>query len=518
MIPLAMVNTSFIAPLLLCITSAGLAQTTRPASMPDNPIDRVLSSYWTTLGITPTAPCSDAVFLRRAYLDIIGTLPTEAEARVFLLDARPAKRAILIDELMRREEFAIRWSCKWGDLLRIKAEFPINLWPNAAAAFSRWVRTAVRENMPYDQFARELLTGSGSNFRSPPANFYRAVQGRDAQSLARAVALTFMGARADRWPKDRLDGLAGFFSQVGYKSTGEWKEEIVFWDQTRPALPAVFPDGAAAKLTGEKDPRAVFADWLTDSKGANPYFARAIVNRQWYWLLGRGIVHEPDDFRADNPPSHPELLDLLARELVEHRFDLRHTFRLILTSQAYQRDSGGLTGKQREQTAAQFACYPLRQLDAEMLIDAICQITGVPEQYYSPIPEPFTVIPRSERALSLADGSIGSTFLEMFGRPARDTGMELERNNAPTAAQRLHLLNSTHVQRKIEQGPGLAELLRRRARPRELIDAVYLTVLSRRATDREAQTVLASAKSPGRETVIDLVWALINSSEFLYRH
>ena len=184
-----------------------------------NAIDELVFAKLEQCNVQPAAVCSDAVFVRRAYLDVIGTLPTGTRRREFLLDRSPNKRRALIDRLLEREEFADYWAMKWSDLLRVKAEFPINLWPNAAQAYHRWIRTCLKENMPYDQFVREMLTASGSNFRVPPVNFYRAMQNREPQGIAQAVALTFMGTRAEKWPKDRLAGMAAFFSQVGYKST-----------------------------------------------------------------------------------------------------------------------------------------------------------------------------------------------------------------------------------------------------------------------------------------------------------
>jgi hypothetical protein len=487
--------------------------------------DRLVNARLARLGIPPADLCSDAVFLRRAYLDVIGTLPTEPEAREFLQNEDPGKRTALVDQLLARDEFALYWAMKWSDLLRVKAEFPINLWPNAAQAYPRWILTSLRENKPYDQFVRELLTASGSNFRAPAVNFYRAVQGRQPQSIARAVALTFMGCRAEKWPKDRLENMAIFFSQVGYKSTAEWKEEIVFFDAgkslaaaTQPAsLSATFPDSTTVRLTGDRDGREVFADWLVNPK--NPWFTAAIVNRTWYWLMGCGLVQEPDDFRPDNPPGDPELLAYLQKELVASHYDLKHIYRLILISEAYQRSC--VPKSADANAAANFACYPLRQLEAEVLIDAVCQITGSTEKYSSAIPEPYTFIPQDVRSIALPDGSITSSFLEMFGRSPRDTGLESERNNRPTAAQRLHLLNSSHVLSKIEQSRKLQALIQSRANPRELATSLYLMILSRFPTEEELQVVLAYSPSgvpKRRGTAMDLTWALINSAEFLYRH
>jgi len=483
-----------------------------------NEIDRLVFARLEKLGIPPANLCSDAVFVRRVYLDVIGTLPTATEARVFILDQNPGKRRDLIERLLLREEFADYWAMKWCDLLRVKAEFPINLWPNAAQAYHRWIRTSIKENKPYDQFARELLTSNGSNFRVGPVNFYRAMQNRDPQGIGETVALTFMGTRADKWPTTQLAGLAAFFSQVGYKYTSEWKEEIVFWNpaSTNAQSEASFPNGKQIRLNGDRDPREVFADWLIDAR--NPWFTRNIANRVWFWLQGRGIIHEPDDIRADNLPSNPELLACLERELVTSHYDLKQLYRLILNSQTYQLAS--VSEFSQPEGEANFAFYPLRRLEAEVLIDALNQITTTTEKYSSPIPEPFTFIPEDQRSIALPDGSITSPFLEMFGRSPRDTGLESERNNRITDSQRLHLLNSSHIQRKLEQSRMLQFQLQGKKDPGEIVTAMYLGILSRFPNAEEMKIAEAYAKSAAskREAVTDLAWALINSPEFLYRH
>lgn len=485
-----------------------------------HPIDRIVFAELERRGLTPAHRCSDVVFMRRAFLDVIGTLPTAREVREFLHDRSADKRAALVDRLLARPEFADYWTMKWSDLLRIKAEFPVNLWPNAAQAYHQWVHTAVRDNWPYDRFARELLLASGSNFRVGPVNFYRTMAQRDPNAIAASVALTLMGTRVERWPENRLAAMAMCFRYLGYKATGEWKEEIVHFDAAKfPAggkAIALFPDGSYTPLSPERDPRTAFAAWLTTPE--NPWFTRAIANRVWFWLLGRGIVHEPDDLRPDNPPSIPELLALLQRELIAARYDLKQLMRFILTSEVYQLSS--IPRTTHPEAAAYFAQYPLRRLDAEVLIDALNQISGTTEKYSSAIPEPFTFIPEEQRAIALPDGSITSSFLELFGRPARDTGLESERNNAISPAQRLHLLNSSHVQRKLEQGPALQPLLRSRGAPAESATALFLTILSRPPTPQELRVVAASASATTdkRAAALDLAWALINSAEFLHRH
>jgi hypothetical protein len=564
-------------------------------------LDRFVFDKLHALGMHPLL-CSDAVFVRRAYLDVIGTLPTADEAREFIQDTDTKnKRGALIDRLLKRNEFADYWAMKWGDVLRIKAEFPINLWPNAAQAYHRWVRASIAENKPYDKFVREMLTASGSNFRVGPVNFYRAVQSRKPEGIAAAVALTFMGSRVDSWKKGALADMAVFFAQIGYKPTHEWKEEYVFWDpyhisppivgsESTPAaatIPspafkvpaiapqtAVLPDGTTVQLAPDRDPREVFADWLI--RAENPWFARHIVNRIWYWLLGRGIVHEPDDIRPDNPARNPDLVNYLGQELLASHYDLRHIYRLILNSKTYQLSSmPRFSGSEAE---VNFAVYPLRRLDAEVLIDAVNKITGASDLYTSAIPEPFTFIPRDKPAIALPDGSITSSFLALFGRSARATGMENERNNKLVPAQWLYMMNSSEIQGKLEQSTRLQKLFASGKPAKEIVTELFLTVLSRFPTAEElhdaieyAKTSAASSASqysqsaanngapyarsgapagkyaprpvnssaakagngparwkynafPGRygmsrhDEWIDVTWALLNSSEFVYRH
>lgn len=543
--------------------TASLAQSARPSGpgvfeipgLPPvrNQIDKLVFAKLSKLGIKP-ALCSDAVFVRRAYLDVIGILPTAGEARQFIEDSDKNKRAALIDRLLERHEFADYWAMRWGDVLRIKAEFPVNLWPNAAQAYHRWVRDSIAENKLYTQFVREMLTSSGSNFRVGPVNFYRAIQNRTPEGITGAVALTFMGSRIDNWPEDRVAGTAAFFSQIGYKATSEWKEQTVFWDPlgssaasasnapgvdaiekalevtnevlkepaelpaSPPAQTGVFPDGKKVKLPPGRDPRKIFADWLIDPK--NPWFTRSIANRVWAWLMGRGIIHEPDDIRPDNPPSNPELLAHLEKELIRSNYNLKEYYRLILNSSAYQLSA---VPKSSDPVAEEhFASYAVRRLDAEVLIDAINKVTGTVELYTSAIPEPYTYIPSERSAVAIADGSITSTFLTLFGRTARTTGMESERTNKVLPSQWLYILNSSHIQGKIDQGPKLQEIITARRKPEETIEELYLTILSRFPTAEEIKHIETYGK-PGltakrREDWVDIIWSLVNSSEFLFRH
>lgn len=471
--------------------------------------------------------CSDEVFLRRVYLDVIGTLPSVGEAREFLDAFGAVKRARLIDELLARDEFAMYLGLKWCDLLRVKAEFPSNLWPNAVQAYHRWVVDAFRNDMPYDQFTRALLTTSGSNFRDAPVNFYRPFQQRTPRNLLASTALIFMGVRLEKsgWSEEELLGMDAFFAKVAYKKTSEWKEEIVYFDpmmellhpeSEEPVVP-VLPGGKPFKLGALDDPRVAFADWLTAPE--NPWFAKAIVNRVWHHLLGRGIIHEVDDIRPDNPPWSPELLALLEKELVDSGYDLKHIYRIILNSDTYQRSS--VPTPENLNDKAGFSRYRLRRMDAEVLVDALNQITGTFEEYSSAIPEPFTFIPKKQRSIALADGSIKSPFLEMFGRPGRDTSLESDRNSDISVYQSMHMLNSSHIQGKIMNSPLLKKLVKARMSPEERVEELYLHILSRFPTDEEKDVISEYRKTSGlkdNEVAFDLAWSLINSKEFMLRH
>ena len=517
-----------------------------------NRIDEIVFAKLKALGIQPVL-CSDAVFVRRAYLDLTGTLPSAEEAKAFIQSSDKNKRVALIDRLFNQSAHFDYWAMKWSDILRVKAEFPVKVWPNAAQAYHRWIWESIAQNKPYDQFARELLTSSGSNFRVGPVNFYRAIQDKTPEGVTAAVGLAFMGTRVHLWPQGRRAGMAVFFSRIGYKPTSEWKEEIVFWDPLKSVavpgnvapgvdavakavtvtnqiaqalakplsengpLAAVFPDGTKTTIPPNRDPREAFADWLI--RPENPWFAKNIANRTWGWAMGRGIIHEPDDIREDNPPQRPELLAYLEKELVSSGYDLKHLKRLIFTSTTYQFSS--IARSKAPEARANFASYLLRRVEAEVLIDALNRITGSSDLYTSAVPEPFTYIPHDMSAVALADGSITSSFLTLFGRSSRSTGMEAERINELASTQWLYLLNSATIQSKLQNGPKLAAMLSSGGKTREIAERLYLTILSRLPADADIKAVEEYAKTgvtKGRDMWIDLAWALINSPEFLLRH
>ncbi|MHC4399228.1 MAG: DUF1549 domain-containing protein, partial [Planctomycetota bacterium] len=500
-----------------------------PEPAPNNKVDELVFAKLKELGIPPSDLCSDEEFLRRVYLDVIGTLPTPDEARAFLADEDPKKRDKLIDRLLDCEEFADFWALKWGDLMRIKSEYPSNLWPNAAQAYHRWIRDSIAKNKPYDQFARELITASGSNFRVPPANFYRAFLKREPQNLAEVTALVFMGARVgcarchahptEGWSLDDNVGLAAFFAPVRFKATREWKEEIVYVDprqtmrhpRTSEVVPPKFLGGEVVELEAREDPRVRFASWLTAPE--NPWLGRNIVNRIWFWHLGRGIVHEPDDLRSTNPPSSPELLEYLEKELVAHDYDVKHVHRLILTSRTYQ-----LSSKSNEWNAsdvAHFSHYPVKRLGAETLLDAIGQVTQRWDTYQSRIPEPFVRLPAGFRATHLPDGSIGLPFLELFGRPPRDTAFESDRDLELSMRQTLHLLNSSDVQNKINGSPRLRDLMQQVKDDAKIVEEVYLSTLSRFPAEDEKKGILGYFSGEGKSVSADVLAAKKAAEEAL---
>ena len=534
-----------------------------------NGIDKCTLTDWKRHKIPVGKMCSDAVFLRRVYIDLIGTMPKYKETVAFLNSKDPNKREKLVDQLLQRDEFADYWSLKWCDILRVKSEFPINLWPNAVQAYHHWIREAVRNNMPYDRFARELLTAVGSNFRSPQVNFYRAVPNRKPEGIASAAALIFMGTRIEKWPEADRKELAKFFSRVNYKHTAEWKEEIVSLDQKPVEIMKIkIPGEEEVIVKPDQDPRVAFADWLITPE--NRWFARAAVNRVWYWFFNRGIIHEPDDIRLtkmkpkgfwgtvlfksaepdknypDNPPANPELLRYLEAEFIKSGYDFKKLCRLIVNSSTYQQSF--IRHDKNPLAEQHFAVYSIKRLHAEVLIDFLLFLSKSHEKYSSVIPEPFTYIPPEQRTIALADGSISSSFLETFGRPARDSGKLTERTGQVTYSQRLFLLNSTFVQNKLLNTPLMRPLARIRENdPDKVITNTYLMLLARKPTaeelkilekrypsDKPPKWVLKMKNRKWRKLQIqkinraramknfdvnrELIWALVNSKEFLFQH
>jgi len=498
-----------------------------PAVPTNNFIDEKLVAKWKELGLVPSPLCSDEVFLRRLYLDAIGTLPTPTEIRTFLADTDSKKRDKAIDKVLDRGEFTDWWALKWGDLLRINrtAVQEKGMW-----SFHNWVRAQVRDNVPIDAFARDIITAEGSTFIEGPANFYRI--GRNADDWAETTAQVFLGIRVgcakchhhpfEKWSQDDYYSLAAFFARLATKSSQEFglfgAETVVF---LRPAGETTHPrkrivmkprplDGnPAASYDDEFDRRKKLADWLASSN--NRMFSRNIANRFWGYLMGRGLVEPLDDMRATNPASNPELLDAIADDLVKSKFNLKHLLRTIFASRAYQLDSVPVPENAADAANVHFTRYTVKRLTAEQLADAIDFATGTREKYAG--------LPLGTRAIQLPDSEVKSYLMDTFGRPARQVLCECERTTKPNIAQAMHLLNGDFLNKKIADKAGRIEkLLAAKQVPDKAIEELWLSAWSRRPSADElakARSWLKGAPTP-REGLQDLLWVLLNSREFLF--
>jgi len=459
--------------MVLKIVQIGIVCCVSLAAFAASEIDRFLP-------VKETVP--DEVFVRRAYLDLAGRIPEIAEAKSFLNDPSPVKRAKLIDDLLESDDFVKYQTLKWCDLLRVKSEFPINLWPNAAHAYYNFIFEAVKTNMPLDHFAKALLLSSGSNFKDPAVNFYRAVSEKTPNALAAAALLTFMCRDYSLLPAAEQQRYSDYFKCVKYKGTAEWKEEIVYAEAP--------------------DTRRDFVDVLT---GKDSPLARAMINRMWYDLTGNAFSSNPDSFDGSKI-EHPQLLQYLQSQMVRYDFDQKKMYRIMMNSKAYQ----------------SYEYYKIRRLDAEVIMDIINQIADAKTDYQSVIPEPFTFFPSGKRTIELYDGSISSTFLEKFGRPTRDTGKYPERKNFITGPQRLYLMNSGELYRRLGQSKMYRSIINdKKMSPDDKINTVYLLFVSRPATAAEIQKVRsyqAANKLNETRLIGDLYWVLLNSKEFIYRH
>ncbi len=497
-----------------------------------NRIDEFVQARLQRLNIPSSEISGDLEFLRRAYLDVLGILPTPDEVRSFLKDDRADKRAQLVDHLLERPEFTDMWTLKWGDLLRINRAFPINLGEKGMSAYHAWVKDSIAKNKPMNEFVREILTAQGSGFEVGPANFFRVA--KEPQAMAEQAAAVFLGLRLDcahchNHPFEQITwddnyGLAAFFASVKLKRTSTKDEEVIHLvDKSvirhvgtgQIVQPRFLGEGAPISVPppvkGIKpavDLREKLADWITSP--TNPWFARNMSNRVWYWLLGRGIVHEPDDFRSTNPPTNPELLDYLADEFVRAGYDMKHLFRLVLNSRTYQMSSR--SNRWNEQDQAHFSHYGIKRLTAEQLLDSIAQATGVAEKYAN--------MPNGTRASQLPDGNVRSYFLDVFGRPKRSLACECERSAETHVGQSLLLINSDVVENKLVAPNGrVAMLAASKLSNTEIVDEFYLSTLSRFPTSKERETALASLRDgPRMQRLQDLMWALLNTKEFMFNH
>jgi hypothetical protein len=513
------------------------------ADVPEaNFVDHHVFAKLKALRMQPSPPCSDVVFLRRAYLDLLGRPPTLDEARAFSGDARPDKRARLVDALLERPEFADFWSLKWSDLLRNEEKL---LDRKGVEVFHHWIRQSIAEGKPLNEFARELLAGRGSTYENPAANFYRAL--RDPYSRAEAAAQVFLGVRLqcakchdhpfDRWTQVDYHDFAAFFARVHYRIVENKRrdgfdkhefigEQIVYSSRDgelrHPRTGDVMPPRFLGVDHPSRHPEAnrlqLLADWVADP--ANPFFARAQVNRVWHHLLGRGIVEPLDDFRSSNPPANAPLLDALARDFAAHRFDLRHLIRTIANSRTYQLSS--VPNDSNREDEANFSHALVRPLQAEQLLDAVAQAAGVPVT--------FPGYPRGLRASQLPGvrperlrdrrPSEGETFLKVFGKPDRLLTCECERFDDTTLNQAFQLVTGELMNAVLSDPDNrIGRLLAAGKSNREIVGELYLAALSRPPSPRELEVTLhlVERAKDRREALEDVSWGLLNAKEFLLR-
>jgi hypothetical protein len=489
----------------------------------NNFIDQHVYRRLKQLNIVPAEVCSDAEYLRRVYLDLIGTLPTAEEARRFLADAKSDKRKLLVDELLARPEFADYWALKWADLLRVDRQV---LGHKAAYDEYHWIRESLAKNKPLDQFAREVITASGPLAENPQGYIFKSAT--QPGQAASTISQVFLGVRIecatchhhpyDRWSQTDYYGMTAYFTQLQQRATplGEVLLAVGEPATNHPRTNQPITAHPLGRPMPEKnvagDRRIELATWLTAAD--NPWFARNMSNRVWSHMLGRGLVEPVDDFRATNPPSNRELLDALATHLATSKFDLRELIRAIAASRTYQHSTKPNTTNNRDEQ--NYSRALLKRMDAEVLLDAVCQATGVPEK--------FEGVPAGSRAIQLWDSQVDHYFLRLFGRPTRQTVCECERVTEPSVAQVLHLLNSERVQDKLAHENGfVAKLARRESENSRAVDDLYLGLFSRLPTDSERQVAVEylskAGDSAARRTALeDLAWTMLNSLEFVFNH
>jgi hypothetical protein len=505
------------------------------APPPANVVDDHVFAKLKSLRINPSRVAGDPTFLRRAHLDAIGRLPGPDEARAFLDDPSPSKRARLVDDLLARPEFADFWALKWADLLRNEEKV---MGPKGVWIFQRWLRDQVAADVPLDQFARALVSARGSTWRNPPASFYRT--NRDATAAAESLGQVFLGVRLqcarchnhpfDVWTQDDYYGLAATFSNLGRKQVNNERrdrfdkhenngDELIYLDGKpeliQPRSGGMMaprpPGGPALPLSpGDADALDDLADWLTRD---NPQFTRNLANRVWFHLVGRGVVDPVDDFRDSNPPVNPALLDALSAELERNGMRLRPLVRLIMTSTTYALDSAPNGTNGDDDAAANFARATVKLLPAEVLFDAIGAALESPR---TPRGAPGGV-----RAVQFP-GVRGGDFLRVFGKPDRLLTCECERSDSTTLAQAFQLINGDDVRGALEAGGNrIGRLLDAKAADEAILDELYLAALSRFPADAERAGALAHVRArrdDPRRAWEDVAWALLNAKEFLLRH
>ena len=496
----------------------------KPVLPQNNYIDQLVYDKLHKLRIYPSDLCSDEVFLRRVYLDVIGAVPEVETISEFIADKSPDKRERAVDELLSRKEFTEMWVMKFAELLQIRTDDNNGVSYKSTLLYFNWIKDRIANNVPMDQIVRDLLTAKGGTFVSPATNYYQIE--RDNLKITENVAQVFMGMRIqcaqchdhpfDQWTQDDYYSFASFFSQIGRKRAADPRESVIYNRNNgeinhpvhKKPMPPKFLGGETPEIKKGTDRREVLADWLASPE--NPFFARNLANIVWSHFFGQGIIEPVDDVRISNPPSNPELLDQLASRFTEYQYDFRKLVRDVCTSRIYQLSTR--TNPSNEDDLRNFARAQLRRMRAEVLLDVISQVTKTKNK--------FQGLPLGARALQIADGRFTNYFLTTFGRATRETVCSCEVVMEPNLSQALHLLNGDVTNTRITQGRIVQTMLKEGKDPETVIDDLYLRCYSRKPRADEKANLLASldGEDSVESALNDVFWALLNSKEFIFNH
>jgi hypothetical protein len=494
-----------------------------PTVSENNFIDTLVDNKLKKMRMLPSDLCTDEVYLRRAYVDVIGMLPTREEHDRFMANTDPQKRNKLIDELLGRKEFVELWVMKWAELLQIRSGGERQLSYKSTLLFYNWLQERLANNVPMDKIVQELLGANGGTFKNPATNYYQITA--ENLKLAENTAQVFMGMRIqcsqchnhpfDRWTMNDYYGFAAFFSQVGRKQAEDPRESIIFnsggGEVTHPVggrvMAPKFLGGETPDVKG-KDRRVVLAEWIASPQ--NPYFAKNLANIVWSHFLGKGIIDPVDDVRVSNPAVNPELLDALGQKFQEYHYDFRRLVKDICASRTYQLASE--TNATNEQDTRNFSHAAIRRMRAEVALDALSEVTEMQEK--------FRGLPGGARAVQIADGETSNYFLTTFGRATRETVCSCEVKMDPNLSQALSLLNGDTVERKLQNSPVLQRLMESKASPEQAITDLYVRCFARAPLPAEMQALTAAynQEPDHRKALEDIFWALLNSQEFMFNH
>ena len=493
------------------------------APMPEyNFIDRYVNAKLAKMKILPSDECTDAEFVRRIYLDLTGLTPTAKEAEAFVDDATPTrqKREKLVDKLLGSRDFVESWSNKWADLLQCNSR---TLGEKGVWVFREWIREAIAQNMPYDQFARTLITAEGSSYNNPPVNYMRTL--RDTGKITEDVSQTFLGIRFncnkchdhpfERWTMDQYYEFGAFFARVAFKPGSRPGEEIVYDNfnggevmhpKTAKVVEPEVPYGANPNWQSARVREDAFASWMASKD--NPFFAKSYANRVWSYFFGRGIIDPVDDIRASNPPVNPELLDALTEDFVRSGFDVQHLIRAIVLSRTYQLSIQ--PNRWNEDDRTNFSHAIPRRLTAEQMMNAVATATGTKTRLMG--------LPAGLRPEAEADGMVeGNDFLKLFGRPKRESACECERTSNVSLAHALNLINGHLISDSVDTSDNaIAKLVKTEPDNRKVIDQIYYMTLDRPATEKESSDLDLGTGPQRLQVAQDLAWALMNSPAFLF--